>query len=73
MTIPITHVDKSIDHADTEYKPASDADKKNHDLYDPDLFDGMPVAVQLVGLPLMEEELLDVASVVDVAVHGSSD
>jgi hypothetical protein len=71
VTIPITHVDKEIDYADVGYKPVSDADKKNHDLYDPDLFHGMPVAVQLVGLPLMEEELLDVASVLDLAVRGT--
>jgi Asp-tRNA(Asn)/Glu-tRNA(Gln) amidotransferase A subunit family amidase len=38
----------------------------------PELFDGTPVAVQLVGLPLMEEELLDVAAMVDKVVHDST-
>lgn len=34
-------------------------------MYDPELFHGMPVALQLVGRNLAEEELLDVANRID--------
>lgn len=67
VTLPITRVDAAIDLADNEYHPVSGDDKINNDMYDEELFDGMPVCLQLVGKPLTEEHLLEVATAVDEA------
>lgn len=61
--------DKASDVRDSRYQPINDVDRENYDMYDPELFHGMPVALQLVGRNLAEEKLLAVASLVDAAVH----
>lgn len=71
VTLPVTTVDKAVDVADADFVPVSDADRENQAMYDPELFDGMPVCLQLVGRPLAEEQLLAAAEAVDEAIHGA--
>lgn len=47
------------------YVPRNDLDKWNWALYDPELMDGMPVSVQIVGKRLEEEKVLGAAKVVE--------
>ncbi|KAH8897576.1 general amidase [Thozetella sp. PMI_491] len=69
VTLPVTEVDKTIDHTDLTYEAVSDKDRSNHHMYDPELFDGMPVGLQLVGRPYTEEKVLHIAGLVDEAIH----
>ncbi|PYI07908.1 general amidase [Aspergillus sclerotiicarbonarius CBS 121057] len=71
MKIPITTVDRAVDVKDGQYVPVSEQDGVNYRLYDPEVFDGMPVCLQLVGRPFGEEALLSVGSVVDGVVRGN--
>lgn len=52
--IPITHVQPS-DVKDPSYKPINEIDQETYDMYDKRLFEGAPVAVQLVGRSFNEE------------------
>jgi amidase len=54
---------------DPTYKPANDLDRENWAMYDPGLFEGMPVCLQLVGRSMFEERLLGVGLVVDQAIR----
>ncbi|KIX01047.1 uncharacterized protein Z518_10113 [Rhinocladiella mackenziei CBS 650.93] len=69
--IPVTSVDKSIDVKDLNYKPVNSFDSANYDIYDPELFDGAPVCLQLIGRPLAEEKLIAVTRVVDEVVNST--
>lgn len=69
IILPVTKVQQS-DVKDTSYRPVNDLDQETYDLYDPDLFDGAPVALQLVGRSMFEEQLLAVAMAVDQAVKA---
>ena len=69
ITLPVTTVQKELDIVDASYRPISDEDKRNYSMYDPEIFDRMPVCVQLVGRAYTEEALLHVAEVVDDAIH----
>lgn len=53
------------------YVPRNDLDKWNHGLYDPQLMDGLPVGLQIVGRRFEEEKVLGVANVLEklVAEH----
>jgi amidase len=73
ITLPITAADKTVDLPDEKYIPVNEADRKNHESYDPELYDGMPVCLQLVGQPLGEERLLNLARAVDEAIQASND
>ncbi len=69
--VPVTYADKTIDHKDISYKPVSDLDKLVWDkctafqmeltLDDPEVYHNGPVAVQLVGRRLREEQVLEMA------------
>ncbi|EFR01957.1 acetamidase [Nannizzia gypsea CBS 118893] len=63
--VPVTKADKNIDKADPNYKPISELDKTNWDLYDPELFDKTPVGMQLIGRKHEEEKIWAIAKVVD--------
>ncbi|KAF2091676.1 putative general amidase GmdA [Saccharata proteae CBS 121410] len=66
--LPVTKVDKSIDKVDAGFKALSDVDQKCQDAYDPEIYDGSPVALQLVGRRLQEEKVLALAAYVDGAL-----
>ncbi len=58
-------MDKEIDTADQGYSPVTDWDKENYEIYQPELFDGAPISLQLVGRYLEEEKLFAVANAID--------
>jgi amidase len=58
------------DSVDTSYQPVNELDKENHEMYSPEVFEGMPVCFQLVGRSIFEEKLLDVARAVVQAIQA---
>jgi hypothetical protein len=50
------------------YVPRNDLDKWNKDLYDPQLMDGLPIALQVIGRRFQEEKVLGVANVLEELV-----
>lgn len=67
--LPITHVQAS-DVKDKSYTPTNALDQDTYDMYDPHLFEGAPVSLQLIGRSMHEEQLLAVATAVDQAVKA---
>ncbi|KAI4255209.1 MAG: hypothetical protein LQ352_002690 [Teloschistes flavicans] len=55
---PVTLVDKNIDVVDNDFEPQSETDKKTQATYDPEIYDGAHVGLQLVGRRLQEEKVL---------------
>lgn len=58
LAFPILTVDSEEDVKDTEYVPRNPEDEANHEIYDPDLYDGVPVSLQLVARRHEDEKLL---------------
>jgi amidase len=46
------------------YEPRNDADAWNWNLYNPEIMDGHPIGLQIVGRKLEEEKVLGVAAVI---------
>lgn len=69
VVVPITKADKTIDAVDAEYKARSELDAETQASYDPDVYDGAPVALQLVGRRLEEEKMLRLAEEVDIVLR----
>lgn len=67
--LPTTQV-KPSDVKDPSYKPVNDLDQETYDLYTPELFDGAPVTLQLIGRSMMEEQLLAVSHAVDKVIKA---
>lgn len=70
LVLPAGHVDKRVDRPRTDhsiagYSPRNDIDRSNWDLYDPELMDGLPVSIQIVGKRLEEEKVLGAAKVIE--------
>jgi amidase len=61
VIIPVTTADKNVDVVDQFYKPVSDVDKMIQNDYDPEIYDGAHVGVQLMGRRLQEEKMLTLA------------
>ncbi|KAL8818307.1 MAG: hypothetical protein Q9223_003030 [Gallowayella weberi] len=57
-TLPVTTVNKHVDKPDPSFKPKNSLDKKIMATYDPEIFDGAHVSVQLMGRRLQEETVL---------------
>ncbi|KAK3944398.1 Acetamidase [Diplogelasinospora grovesii] len=66
--IPVTKADKNIDVVDPTYKPVDDFDRMNWDAYDPEIYEGGPVGVQIVARKYEEEKVLAIATVVHAAL-----
>ncbi|EFY93838.1 general amidase [Metarhizium acridum CQMa 102] len=64
VVIPVTRADKSIDTIDGSYCPENETDQRNWDAYDPQVYDGAPVGVQLVARKFEEEKILAIAKIV---------
>ncbi|KZF19210.1 amidase [Xylona heveae TC161] len=71
VVVPVTKADRTLDIPVTDYTPLSDLDGAICKQYDPDLFNGTPVGVQVVCRRLEEEKVLAIADEVE-AVLGSS-
>ncbi|TKA57543.1 hypothetical protein B0A55_10800 [Friedmanniomyces simplex] len=58
------------DAKDPAYQPRDNPfDKANHELYDPEIWQGHPVTLQLVGRPYRDEALIAVSEVMDSIVN----
>ncbi|TQV98995.1 acetamidase [Cordyceps javanica] len=68
VVFPVTSVDASKDTKDLNYKPINEQDQFIYDLYDPELFAGAPVGLQIVGRRLQEEKVLAALELVEQAM-----
>ncbi|KAI1356104.1 amidase signature domain-containing protein [Xylaria sp. FL0043] len=71
VVIPVTKADKLIDTVDSSYQPSSDLDRKNWEAYDPDMYDGGPVGVQIVARKFEEEKILSIAKTIVSGIETS--
>ncbi|KAH8816091.1 amidase signature domain-containing protein [Xylogone sp. PMI_703] len=65
---PVTNADKNIDVVDKGYTPKNEYDKKVYEGYDPEIFDGAHVALQLVGRRHQEERILTLTEIISEAL-----
>ena len=61
VVVPVTFADKTIDLKNESYKPLNERDAVVSAEYDPEAYNGAPVAVQVVGRKLSEERTLAIA------------
>ena len=61
VAVPITLADKSLDKYPADYTPISEEDKFIHDEYDPEIYDGAHVGLQIVGKRFAEERMIAIA------------
>ncbi|GAB7349320.1 hypothetical protein MBLNU459_g8457t1 [Dothideomycetes sp. NU459] len=64
VVIPVTKVDKNVDRVKSDFSPVDEADRITQETYDPEIYDGAHVSVQLVGRRLQEEKMLALAEYV---------
>ncbi|KAL8741670.1 MAG: hypothetical protein Q9190_005744 [Brigantiaea leucoxantha] len=57
-TLPVTTVDKRVDLVDDGFQPLSEMDKDVAGGYDPEIYDGAHVSLQIIGRRLQEENVL---------------
>lgn len=65
VVVPVSKIDKELDPLDATYQPLNQLDKDVYQCYDPALFHGMPVCVQVVAKRCEDEKALAAALVVD--------
>ncbi|OWB55847.1 hypothetical protein B5S28_g1731 [[Candida] boidinii] len=70
LTIPVTQADKSIDLKDENYKPTSAMDENNYNYYDPELYDSMPVVLQIVCRRYEEEKAIKLAKIIQESLKN---
>jgi amidase len=70
VIVPVTNVDKKVDGRDEGYEALDEQDKTIQDDYDPEIYDGAHVSVQIVGRRLQEEKMLAVAEYVGGILHA---
>ncbi|ROV88735.1 hypothetical protein VMCG_10067 [Cytospora schulzeri] len=63
--------DKAVDVKDEGYKPLNETDEEEWKAYDPELFHGFPIALQLAGKRYKDEEVLAATKVLDAALKGT--
>ncbi|CAF1680273.1 unnamed protein product, partial [Didymodactylos carnosus] len=66
-----TFAEKETDITDLNYKAISDLDRQVHDDYQADVYNGAPVAVQIIGRRLQEEYVIGLAEQVGRALGSS--
>ncbi|CAG8407897.1 unnamed protein product [Penicillium salamii] len=59
--VPVTFAQKSVDLKPSNYTPLNKLDAAVHAEYDPEVYDGAPVALQVIGCRLSEERILVIA------------
>ncbi|KAL5877068.1 hypothetical protein ACKVWC_006224 [Pyricularia oryzae] len=69
--IPVTKADKEIDLVHDRYKPKLGLDELNWNSYDPEIYHGAPVGIQVVGKKFEEEKVLAIAHLVNQALQES--
>ncbi|EME87356.1 amidase [Pseudocercospora fijiensis CIRAD86] len=71
VVVPITQVDKDVDLVATDFQGGvNELDVKTQETYDPEIYDGAHVSIQLVGRRLQEEKMIALAKYMGKAVHG---
>ena len=70
VVVPVLRVDKSIDKVDSDFKATNEVEQRCHDVYDPEIYDGAHVSLQIVGRRLQEEKMLAIADVAAVALRN---
>ncbi|KAI0009220.1 amidase [Xylariaceae sp. FL0662B] len=71
VIIPFTHADPALDPKDIDFQALHEADRKNEEMYDPELFKGAPVALQVVGPRLGDKQLLYDVGLIDEVLNGT--
>ncbi|KAB8293877.1 hypothetical protein EYC80_009356 [Monilinia laxa] len=66
--LPVTTVDKNIDLFDHEYTPLNAEDEKVWKCYDPEIYDGAHVSVQIVGRRFQEEKVIAITGMLGEAL-----
>ncbi|ESZ92593.1 acetamidase [Sclerotinia borealis F-4128] len=61
VVVPVTFADKGMDLKVQGYKALCEIDGVVQDEYDPEAYDGAPVAVQVIGRRLTEERIMAIA------------
>ena len=71
-TFPVTFADKTVDKVRdmSKFNSRSELDGKIQADYNPDLYHGAPVSLQLVGKRLQEEKVLEMVEVVSEALKS---
>lgn len=69
VVVPVTTVDKNVDKKNESFKAFNDVDQQTQDTYDPEIYDGAHVSIQLVGRRLQEEKMLAVAKYMGELLH----
>ncbi|VDC00395.1 unnamed protein product [Peniophora sp. CBMAI 1063] len=70
--LPVTRVDKIIDLPDPSFVALNKRDQIVQSFYDPEDFHGSPIAIQIMGRRLQEEQVLAAARVIDELVRSRS-
>ena len=71
--VPVTEVDKNIDVVNKSFRPVSEQDTEIQESYDPEIYHGAHVAIQLVGRRLQEEKVLALAEHIGRAIDEYKD
>ncbi|CAI4217668.1 unnamed protein product [Parascedosporium putredinis] len=61
LVVPVTFADKNVDVFPVDFKPLTKIDSIVQAEYDPDIYHGAPVAVQIIGRRLTEERIMAIA------------
>jgi len=67
---PVTYADAGLDKAEPPHEFYNHEDEAVYKLYDPQLFHGLPVGLQLIGRTLEEEGVIAMTEVVDKALKA---
>ncbi|KAI9726211.1 MAG: hypothetical protein M1828_001885 [Chrysothrix sp. TS-e1954] len=67
--IPVTTANQHIDKVDESFRPLTELDAKNWNAYDPEVYDGAPVGVQIVGRKYEEEKIWAVGKIIYLALQ----
>ncbi|KAG9314391.1 hypothetical protein JVU11DRAFT_5188 [Chiua virens] len=70
-TFPVTLVDPSIDVKQPRESFIDAFDRAIHEMYDPEVFQDLPICLQLVGRTLEEEVVIAMTEIVDAALKAS--
>lgn len=61
VVVPVTFADKKLDGVKSDFRPLGKLDEVVQGEYDPEVYHGAPVAVQVIGRRLSEEKTLGIA------------
>ncbi|EXJ69725.1 uncharacterized protein A1O5_06796 [Cladophialophora psammophila CBS 110553] len=69
VVIPIAKADKNLNVFDDGYQPLNATDRLNWEAYDPEIYDGAPIGVQLVARKFEEEKIWAIAKIVHASLQ----